>query len=359
MKSKKIFLISLFLTVSILLSACASGIYSSTSWHGLNADSTTVYLAAGTQVYAVDVNSGTEKWRYPAKANAKITFYANPVLTPDEQLLVPSYDKNLYSLDPATGTEKYIYTGSTNRLIGSPLIIQNTIYQPSSDNHVYSWDLTTHKPGKTFATGGPLWAQPTTIPNCGCVIVPSMDHKVYSFDITSGNLLWQTDDLGGSVVGTPAVSADGVLYVGTFGSEMIALDGSNGKVKWRFSTQDWVWSGPALENNVLYFGDLAGYFYAVNTADGTQAWRIQPQNSIVATPVVQGDKIYFTTESDTFFIVSTTGNIESSQVVGGLIYSSPVIAGESILLTPTNFTSLLVALQLNGAQKWTYTPAKK
>jgi outer membrane protein assembly factor BamB len=358
MKLKKFLLIITFVILSIFLSACSSAIYASTGWHGLVANTDTVYLAAGTQVYAVDLNTGSEQWRYPAKVNAKITFYANPVLTSDGQLIVASYDHKLYSLNPKTGSENWIYTGSKNRLIGGPFVTQDMIYQPSTDGYIYAVDMT-GKQAWSFETGGPLWARPTNNPDCGCVIVAAMDHIVYSFNASTGQLLWKSPDLGGAMVGTPAVSTDEVLYVGTFGKEMIALDATNGAIKWRFTTQDWVWSGPTLANNVLYFGDLSGYFYALNAADGTSEWRIQPKDSIVDTPIVLEDKIYFTTESETLFIVNTAGEIVNSKVIGGLIYSSPLVAGDTILVSPTNFDSLLVALNLDGNQKWVFTPAKK
>jgi outer membrane protein assembly factor BamB len=357
MKSKKYLLLITLILLSIFISACSSSIYASTSWYGLTANAETAYLAAGTQVYAIDLNTGSEEWRYPAKANPKITFYANPVLTSDGQLIVPSYNHNLYSLNPATGSENWVFSGSTHRLIGSPLVTQDIIYQPSADGFLYAIDMTGNQVW-VQETGGPLWAKPASLPDCGCIYVASMDHTVYSYDALTGRLLWQTSDLGGSIVGTPAVSSDGVLYVGTFGKEMIALDATSGRALWRFSTQDWVWSGPAIDNNVLYFGDLSGYFYALNASDGTSIWRIQPQNSIVDTPVVMGDKIYLTTESDTLYTVTTDAGI-SSRVIGGLIYSSPVITGDTILVAPTNFDSLLVALNLDANQKWTFTPAKK
>jgi outer membrane protein assembly factor BamB len=357
MKSKNILVISTLLLLSAFMSACSSTIYASTGWHGLTASSDTAYLAAGTQVYAVDLNTGSEKWRYPTKANPKISFYANPVLTADGQLIVPSYNHTLYSLNPATGTENWNFPGSTNRLIGSPLVTEKMIYQPSADDHIYAVDLT----GKQVwvqSTGGPLWAQPATSPDCGCIYVASMDHIVYSFNSATGTLLWKSPDLGGALVSTPTISTDGVLYVGTFGKEMIALDATSGRILWRFTTQDWVWSGPSIANNVLYFGDLSGYLYALNAADGTTLWRIQPNNSIVDTPVVMGDKLYFTTEADTLYIVNTAGDIVNSKVIGGLIYTAPVIAGETILVAPTNFTALLVAMNLDGNQKWMFTPAK-
>ncbi len=357
MKSKHIQVVSTLLLLSIFISACSSAVYASTGWHGLSAGSDIAYLAAGSQVFAVDLNTGSEKWRYPAKPIGKIAFYANPVLSSDGQLIVPSYDHKLYSINPANGSENWVFSGSSNRLIASPLVTEKMIYQPSADNHLYAVDLT----GKQMwvqQTGGPLWASPATNPDCGCIYVASMDHTVYSFDATNGTPLWKSPDLGGALVGTPAVSSDGVLYVGTFGKEMIALDATNGAIRWRFTTQDWIWSGPALENNVLYFGDLSGYLYALNASDGTTLWRIQPQNSIVDTPVVLGDKIYFTTEADTLYTVSTSGDIINTKVIGGIIYSSPVIVGETILVAPTGFDALLVALNQDGNQKWTFIPAK-
>jgi serine/threonine-protein kinase len=255
------------------------------------------------------------------------------------------------------------FSGSAYRLIASPLIIDNLIYQPSTDGTIYVLDFQGNEVKSLETSSQPLWAKPATSTGCGCIYISSMDHSVYAFDISSGTQLWKSQDLGGSVVGTPAVGADGTLYVGTFGSELVALDATNGLVKWRFSTEDWVWAGPALENNVLYLGDLKGYLYAVNVTDGTQVWRIQPNNSIVDTPLVAGDNLYLTTKSDTMYTISTAGEIVNSTVVGGdAIYTAPVIAGDKILVTPLNYEkNLLVALSLetpNAAQKWLFVPAK-
>jgi outer membrane protein assembly factor BamB len=364
MKSKKLFLISTLLLLSILISACTSSVYASTSWHGLTADANYAYLAAGTQVYAVDLNTGLEKWKFPDKPNAK-GFYANPVLTVDGQLLVPSYDHFLYSVDPNTGIQKWKSEDLKNRLIASPLVIGSTIYQPSSDGTIYALNLTNGAETGAISTGKePLWAQPATATNCGCFYIASMDHNVYSFDAGTGNQLWKTtEDLGGSIVSKPTVGPDGTLYVGTFGSNLVALDPTaNGRVKWTFPTQDWVWTGPALDNNILYFGDLSGNLYAVNASDGTSVWAIKPNNSIVDTPVISGTNIYLTTEADSLYTISTDGTVTNTAVVGGIIYAAPLIAGDKILIAPTGFGStLLVALSLDnpsGAQKWAFTPAK-
>ncbi len=189
---------------------------------------------------------------------------------------------------------------------------------------------------------------------------------MYKIDINSGEKI-QSDDLGGSIVGKPAVGPDGTVYIGSFGSVMWALDGATLKPSstWQqpYHTQDWVWAGPALDNNILYFGDQGGNLYAVNTVDGTNVWQpIKPNNSILDTPLISGDKIYLTTEADTMYTISTAGEIVNSTIVGGVLYSTPLIAGDKILVAPTGYgKTLLVALSLenpNSAQKWAFPPAQ-
>ena len=365
MKIKHLPLVISILILSILVSACSSAVYSSTSWHGLTATKDTAYLAAGGQIFAIDLTTHNEKWKYPDKANTK-GFYAIPVLTPDgQQLLAPSYDNTLYSLDPSTHQEKWKFPQSSSsdkksksRLIASPLVVQDMIFQPSTDSHLYALDLNGNYKWDV-ATGGPLWAQPATDPNCGCIYVSSMDHLVYKIDTTTGRIIKTSDDLHGALVGTPTVGPDGSIYVGTFGKQMYALDSANMSTKWVVSTLDWVWAGPLLSNNVLYFGDISGNFYALKATDGSAAWpSLKLPSGIVATPVISGDNIYLTTEADALVIVSTGGAIVDSKTIGGSIYSSPVLNGDLILLAPTNYTAQLVVCNLNGIQQWVYPPAK-
>ena len=65
------------------LSACAGGVTTATSWPGLTVDDKYAYVAYNTQVYAVDLVNGTERWRYPAEPDNNVTFYADPTLSED------------------------------------------------------------------------------------------------------------------------------------------------------------------------------------------------------------------------------------------------------------------------------------
>lgn len=85
-----------------MLSACAGAANTATSWPGLTVDDQFAYVAYNTQVYAVDLSNGKEVWRFPDEPDNSVTFFADPELTDDGQLIVGGYDFNLYSLEPDT-----------------------------------------------------------------------------------------------------------------------------------------------------------------------------------------------------------------------------------------------------------------
>ena len=80
MNTKRLMLFILFALGALTLSAC-SGAPAANNWSGLAADAEYAYLASGPFIYAVDLQTGKEAWRYPDKADGKLLFYATPVLT--------------------------------------------------------------------------------------------------------------------------------------------------------------------------------------------------------------------------------------------------------------------------------------
>jgi len=358
MKPKHLVITIILMLLAGTLSACAGGDTAASSWPGLFVNGGTAFIAHNTHVYAVDASNGNEVWRFPAEPDNQITFYTEPALTPDEQLIVGSYNNVLYSIDPENGTLNWTFTGARNRFVAGPLATERGIFAPNADKNVYALDFEGNLRWE-FELDSESWAQPVSDPECTCLYVTSMDHTVYALNPESGTLLWRSRDLGGAIVGSPALSEAGALYVGTFGSAMLALDSQDGEELWRFPTEGWVWSGPALSEDRLYFGDLNGYFYAVDATTGTQAWRIgseQLDGPIAGSPLVEEGAIYFTTESGTIYAVDLEGKILWSQPVGGKLYTPPANPDEIILVTPIETDDLLVALTKAGAKRWAFNP---
>jgi outer membrane protein assembly factor BamB len=373
MRHKQYLLILGFIGIALTLSACAGAANTATSWPGLTVDDQYAYVAYQTQVYAVDLNNGNLHWRFPSDPENNQAFYADPTLSQDGQLIVGGYDFVLYSLDAETGTEKWKFDEAENRYIASSLVEAENIFAPAADENLYSLDLNGQLQW-TFPSEGESWAKPISDENCECLYLSSMDHTVYAIDPNNGTQKWRSDALGGSVVGTPAYSEDGVLYVGTFGGKLFALNAEDGSVLWEFTTtpvsdrilgiiptskSGWIWSSPVLSDGVLYFGDLNGYFYAVDANDGSKLWQLTPEQldgEIVGSPLVIEDSIYFTSEEGLLYKYDKSENKIWEREVGGKIYTSPKTSNGLILVAPIQIDELLVAYTEDGAQKWDFKP---
>ncbi|MBI2331199.1 MAG: PQQ-binding-like beta-propeller repeat protein [Chloroflexi bacterium] len=218
---KKINLVILLALGAILLSACSGGRASLVNtWPGLAADDVQAYLASGSHIYAVDVVTGKEVWRYPAETDSNIIFYANPILTSDGQLLAGSEGNNheLVSIDPETGKDNWAapFTGAEGKWVGSPLIFNGAIYAPNSDGFLYILDMNGEQVSDPIELGGALWSAPVT--DGSYIYVTALDHRLHIINPATGSAD-EPIDLGGAIPGSPAVGEGGV-YVGSFSSNI-------------------------------------------------------------------------------------------------------------------------------------------
>ena len=75
------------------------------------------------------------------------------------------------------------------------------------------------------------------------------------------------------VESSPAIGSDGTIYVGSWDSNIYAIN-SDGNPKWKFETTrySWVNCSPAIgSDGTIYVGSWDRNFYAINP-DGTLKW---------------------------------------------------------------------------------------
>ncbi|MBN1667624.1 MAG: PQQ-binding-like beta-propeller repeat protein [Anaerolineales bacterium] len=361
MNKKHLLVILLMLAFAVLASGCGSrSMMTAAGWPGVTADDESVYVAFNNHVYAINLDNGSLRWRFPAEPETTTTFYAAPALDQGNQLIAGSYDSSLYSLDPANGQLLWQYEAAEGRYIASPIVSDGLIFAPSGDNELHALDLDGFPQwAQPFETAGPNWSQPVTDQECDCVFLASMDQRVYAIDPQSGRQIWVSEELGGAIVSAPAISPDRLLFVGTFYNEMIALNADTGTIEWRFSTQEWVWDDPVVYDSAVYFGDLSGTFYALDTQTGKSLWQVQPgSGAIVGKPLVTAEGIYFTTDEGALIFVTHAGVIQWNQTFEGQLDTGPVAAGDLIILAANNADTLIYAVNQNGILVWSFTPGK-
>ena len=368
MKPKYILFVLVVVLAAVLLSGCASRAALTNSWPGLASDGETAYLASGQYVYAIDLSSGKEIWRYPAKGSNSLHFIAQPVIAPDGTIVVGSSgsDHRLVALDPSslsgdtvkTPAEKWIFSEARSTWIAGVLILNDKVFAPNSDGTLYILDLqdglSTKTALKRIELGGALWAQPSTDGNL--VYVASVDHLLYAINPETYEFAWPAIDLGGAAPGNPLVGPDGNVYIGSFASKVVKVDPATGADTLLTSTPGWVWGGPVTDGQNIYFGDLEGNLFAVDIASGNQSWSIQPDGPVVGNALVAAGNIVFATESGSVYAVDSEGKIVWQHNVGGQIYTAPVLGTDQIIVAPMQAEFSVAMLDSNGNQVWTFQP---
>jgi len=211
---------------------------------------------SGGYIYALNPD-GALKWRYLTGWIA-----SDPAIGPDGTIYIGSSDHYLYAMNP-DGTLKWRFlTGDWIKSHPS-IASDGTIYFTAFDNTMYAlnpdgtlkWSFGYGGSGcnaVTIASDGTLYV-------AGDVIYALYPNGTVRWKYTFGSSSEYNDHC------SPAISADGTIYVGTFigqgsGGNIVAIN-PNGTEQWRKRiADDWVRSSPAIASDgTIYIGCASGF----------------------------------------------------------------------------------------------------
>ncbi|MFZ5880684.1 MAG: PQQ-binding-like beta-propeller repeat protein [Chloroflexota bacterium] len=370
MNAKRFTLLFLALAGMILLSGCSTSATTGANWPGLAADAETAYLADGALIHAVRLRDSAELWKFPAKADAKVAFYATPVLLGDGRMVAGSVgtdhclyliDSTRVSADTNTPDANCFFAAAKDRWIASPLVVGNTVYAPNNDGSLYVVDMSQGELLWSLELGGGgayLWSTPVS--DGTHLYVSSLDHHLYAISLERHEVAWSVD-LKASLPSSPALSADGTtLFVGSFASKIHAISTADGSILWEVQAKNWVWGSPAVDGDVVYAGDIDGQLYALDASNGTILWNDQPADAITGSPLVLSDMLVVTTESGEIFAYDRDGKLLWPASIKGKLYTPAVSSGDLLLVAPlaTGAEYYMTILSTDGVIQRTFNPSK-
>ena len=358
MKKSHLLLIMIFIGLSLTLSACAVG-PRVTGTPGVSIDGDQVFVSYGNFVRSIDASTGLPEWQFPEEANNRIMFYAKPYVT-ETHLYVGDVANNFYKLDKE-GTPEWTFSAAKGFYIGQANVADGVVYAPNNDGNLYALDDVTGDLLWTFKTNHHIWAQPVVSDDT--VFVASMDHFIYKVD-KDGIQIW-AKELVGAVVGTPVLSEDGkILFAGTTGKQVIALDTTTRDTKWEFDANgslDSVWGDILLVDDVIIFSDSSGKIFALDAENATPKWQNEISGSVVGGVVAIPEGFALASISNEESLVRTFGLDGSTKwetTLNGEVFQAPV-ANDSLLVAGTiNGSNLLYGYNLTGVQVWSYNPER-
>lgn len=169
----------------------------------------------------------------------------------------------------------------------------------------------------------------------------------------AGKLQWRFQT--GWIIGasSPAVGADGTVYVGSWDDNIYALN-PDGSPKWQVPTGNFIFCSPSIgSDGTVYVSSTDGYVYAVNP-DGTIKWRFESGGFGNSSPALAPDgTIYIGAYDNNLYAITSTGNLKWKFNIGQSCDSSPAIGPDGTIYVGSD-DDLLYALTPGGTLKWVY-----
>jgi outer membrane protein assembly factor BamB len=268
----------------------------------------TVYASSqGGRVYAVDAESGTERWQYEVDTYPDLR--CPPVVadgvayvgTPDNKLLALNADSGERLWQAPVDGEQH-----ENGVPAAPALVDGTLYVPTKVGtlHALSTDGGTEQ--WTFDTGDDWVAAPSVLN--GTVYVATSGNQVYAVDAASGEQIWTystgedpfiSEGVSDDVYSSTAV-ANGTVYVGSYNNGLHAISAADGTREWREHLnedgfENDVTGSPTVAGGTVYVGSYDNNIYALDAADGTEYFRLGSEfgEDVAASPVAVDGYVFY------------------------------------------------------------------
>ncbi len=310
-----------------------------------------------------DNENNPRAWILRGHENDGAQFYSAPIALDAETMLIADNNKRLLRVDSVV-VETQRSIPLADKVVANLLATDGVLYVPYQNGGLSALSLETLQELWRFPTEAGIWATPLLVDDM--LIVSSIDHFLYAVDKNSGQRLWSID-LGGSVASTPLL-ANGRLYVGSFNKTFFEISLA-GEILSEYSTQNWVWGSPAIDaNGIVYVADLSGYVHALDSASGlTQRWsKHVAERGIRAGPLVYEERVIVASrDGKVYWLDQRDGEIyfareidERPELLGDMLLLEPSdtldIDEPLLLVTSVHDGRLLIAFELDGRQTWVY-----
>lgn len=278
-------------------------------------------LFATDRMWAVNPD-GTLKWEAELGGAFTSGVISSPAVAADDTVWVGSMNTVLYALSAADGSLICGVSPTDSSISSSPAIAPDgTVYVIDSTTTLFAIEPDCDvRWGFQLADGDGIAGgndQSPAIAADGTVWAPSLDESVYA--VNPNGTLKCRFDLGESIVSSPAIGADGTVYVSADG--LYAINPGTCTRKWRFAPFGSLFSSasPIVDGDgTIYARAGFGALYAV-TPGGAKRWSLAAEpvedNGADPTAVISVDGLLYVADGGLFGSPTRLRAIEARCVV--------------------------------------------
>jgi outer membrane protein assembly factor BamB len=190
---------------------------------------------------------------------------------------------------------------------------------------------------------------------------------VAEFSRLPGDLLWEFatgsfQTIGAWMDSSPAIGADGTVYVGSRDHKVYALDGATGRKKWEFLTEWWVEGSPAIgSDGTVYIGSVDDHIYALNGATGFKKWEFELNDSVRSCPAIASDgTVYVGSDGGTVYALDGATGRKKWEFASGTGWpwyypiTSPAIGADGTVYFGSGDKKVYALNEATGLKKWEF-----
>ena len=235
------------------------------------ADGLVLVGSSDRRLYALDLETGTEKWSFPTEGMV----WSTPTVA-DGIVYFGSMDHRVYALR-LNGTEVWRFEAG-GAVVSAPLVVGGRAYVGTLDRRLYALDASSGIPVWEF-TGAGNWFWATPAADGRRVYAANMDGFLYALDASSGIPVWRFDT-GGAVMVPPLVTDDGVLVASDAGRVyFLNLDGQLRFAPGFYDVGDSIRAPMTLRDDILYLNAMNETVVAVDARRGNRLWSSSTQGN--------------------------------------------------------------------------------
>ena len=165
----------------------------------------------------------------------------------------------------------------------------------------------------------------------GMLYIGSYDTNLYAIDAGSGEFRWKRATLGG-ISSSPTTWSE-LVIVGSEDGQVYALEARKGTPKWTFRTGRAVRSSPRIEDRIVYVGSDDQHIYAIDGQNGRQLWKYRAWMPVRSScGIGQGMVAVGSSDGHVYGLDAFNGGLRWKHRTQQGVISSPVISDGLVIV---------------------------
>ncbi len=244
--------------------------------------------------YCLDAGSGRQRWHFDsgAEIDSSANFYA-------EGVLFGSQDGFLYCLATKDGKLVWKYE-SEDQIRCFPTVVENRGFVAGCDGRLHVIDLDHGREEAHVELDAPTGSAPAVLGDM--LFVGTEGSALFAIDWRAAKVVWtyrgrkRNMPFRSSAAVTPRI-----VVVGSLDKSVHAVDPKTGRPRWTFATKGRVETSPVIVGRRVFVGSADGRLYALDRQTGRELWRFEAGGSLLASPAVAGGRLVIGTDDGTLY----------------------------------------------------------